>query len=113
MSARLPFGKFKGWALDEVPLAYLAWLHDECDLREPLATAVADELRFRLDVELSPSPAPQLAPPADVAREVAELIVAGYRALALRRHPDHGGDGRSMGRLNDAVAWCRTAGLAR
>ncbi len=54
----------------------------------------------------------QLTPPADLAREVADLIANDYRTRSRRLHPDHGGDHRAMQRLNAARDWCRTAGLA-
>ena len=41
---KMPFGKHKGKPLVEVPKSYLRWLKENCELREPLATAVDDEL---------------------------------------------------------------------
>jgi hypothetical protein len=35
------------------------------------------------------------------------LVSAGYRALAQKHHPDHGGDGAYMSQINDTTAWLR------
>lgn len=35
------------------------------------------------------------------------VVEAAYRALALREHPDHGGDTTVMQRINSAVEQCR------
>jgi hypothetical protein len=47
---QMPFGKFRGRELREVPLLYL-WFVVGLDLREPLASAVQNELlrRYRED----------------------------------------------------------------
>ena len=42
----MPFGKYKGRNIENIPLDYLKWLHT-IDLRE-LADDVEDEIRFRL-----------------------------------------------------------------
>lgn len=41
----MPFGKFKGILLADLPDGYLEWLVGLGDLREPLSSAVADEYR--------------------------------------------------------------------
>lgn len=40
---RMPFGKFKGVELGDLPDDYLAWLTTLHDLRDPLRSAVATE----------------------------------------------------------------------
>jgi Putative quorum-sensing-regulated virulence factor len=44
---RLPFGKFKGAHVADLPDGYLGWLHGLGDLREPLRTAIAREVHAR------------------------------------------------------------------
>src|SRR5437879_3410701 len=61
----------------------------------------ADMLRTMAELTPTVSALPFLSPPD---RQLArELIAAGRRAKAQHHHPDHGGDGRRMARLN-AVA---------
>jgi hypothetical protein len=95
----MPFGKFKGVLLEDLPDPYLAWLAGLDDLREPLSTAVADEYRDRFGEDT--------AVPAGV-RDAGDAIVsAGYRVLAARHHPDHGGQTAAMQDVNAAAAWLR------
>ena len=41
----LPFGKFKGLPLDEVPLTYLDWLVDQEWLKDPLRSEIVVYLK--------------------------------------------------------------------
>jgi len=94
----MPFGRYKGATLTSIPLNYLAWLAGR-DLREPLKSAVADELDSRRRVVRSPFPAcpdPGLA---------ARLVVVGRRVLAKTCHPDTGGSHREFLRLTETVEW--------
>jgi hypothetical protein len=45
----MPFGKHRGTAIAEIPVAYLKWLADTVDLREPLRTVVASVLRCKAE----------------------------------------------------------------
>ncbi len=47
-STRMPFGKFLGTPLREVPAPYLVWLSLLEDLRDPLRGAVVVELGRRV-----------------------------------------------------------------
>lgn len=38
----MPFGKYKGRPLSELPDPYVAWLIKKCDLKEPLKTWVEE-----------------------------------------------------------------------
>ncbi len=51
----IPFGKYKGQELNVVPDAYLLWLTANIPLREPLLSAVVEEISAR-DLELPPLP---------------------------------------------------------
>jgi len=78
----MPFGKFRGVEIADLPDEYVAWLHGLDDLREPLRSAI------------------------DAERE-ARHAPAVFRALALRHHPDHGGESAAMRAVLDAAAWLR------
>jgi hypothetical protein len=82
----MPFGKFKGWALAELPDDYLRWLVSLDDLREPLRSAVVSEWtgRFR-----GPSTGALVPIPSEAVPVADALVTAGYRALALQHHPGH------------------------
>jgi hypothetical protein len=44
---RLPFGKWRTFEIEDVPVEYLRWLLKKADLREPLRGAVAYEVDRR------------------------------------------------------------------
>jgi hypothetical protein len=96
----MKFGKYKGIELEDLPNTYLAWLV-AIDLREPLRSAVDREYEFRYARPFAPAssglairlPFEQLP----LARRVFDL---GYRTLARRLHPDHGGNPAQMLALN-------------
>ena len=52
----MPFGKFKGAPLAEIPDSYILWLVDNVELREPLLSGIAVELRER-GLEIGQAPA--------------------------------------------------------
>lgn len=91
---RMPFGKYRGWEIADLPDEYLQWLVT-IELREPLFMAVVREIDRRAFSSQKKSrssvPAPLMAK---------EIVKAGYRALAMKYHPDHGGDGKKMVELN-------------
>ena len=53
----MPFGKYKGHELTALPDEYLLWLIATVPLRDPLLSAVAEEITRR-DLELPPLPSP-------------------------------------------------------
>lgn len=83
----MPFGKYKGDNLCELPEDYIEWLMGWDGLREPLRSALKRELLFR-----EPPPASML-----------DVINAGYKALAMKYHPDVGGSNEQMKLLNSSV----------
>jgi hypothetical protein len=99
----MPFGKYRSCPLPDLPEDYLGWLAT-LDLREPLRSAVAEDLARRR----GESPDPCI---------VEDLIAAGQRALARRHHPDVGGNHEAMLRVRVAADWllshaARLRGLA-
>ncbi len=59
---RMPFGKYKGHTLDELPDEYLLWMSANVPLREPLWSAITEEMALRGYEELPPPPAPPARP---------------------------------------------------
>lgn len=85
---KMPFGKYKGVLLADLPDDYLSWLATKLDLREPLRTQVRTEYHTRFSRRGSATTLPR----PEVMTMAEELLSAGYRKLAQRHHPDHGGD---------------------
>lgn len=106
---RMPFGKFKGLALEECPLEYLFWLSENIELREPLCGAVHRQIEARAT---SPEPLAHPQRGISVNREdaalVKQIVDAGYRSIATRIHPDAGGSTADMQRLNAIVSSLRS-----
>ncbi len=99
----MPWGKFSGYTLDEIPLSYLAWCFEEATLRPPLDDLIREEIATRIGA-LTARPALP-APPPDVAPAVRVLVKAGFRALTRERHPDVGGTDRAMREAIAAKEW--------
>src|SRR5262245_30672800 len=106
----MPFGKYRGWLVSDLPMDYLFWLRSLPDLRPNLKSAIewewtqrleADE-RSRRQSECRPSSMDRLLGQEN-SQLFIELVQAGRRALALKYHPDRNGDSTQMARLNDFV----------
>jgi putative quorum-sensing-regulated virulence factor len=95
---RMPFGRYRGELVTDIPDGYLEWLRSLDDLREPLREAVELEWEAR-------SVAAEM--PATVRAAGNAIVAVGYRTLATRHHPDHAGDTVLMQNLNGAAAWLR------
>jgi len=86
---RLRFGKYRGWHVSEIPLAYLAWIFESLTGKPELHEAARQEILRRVSgYEWEPEPVDP-----DRVRRV-------YKTLALEHHPDRGGDGRIMAGIN-------------
>jgi hypothetical protein len=91
---RMLWGKFRDQPLAQVPLSYLIWSLEQGDLRPALRAAIAAEVAQRLDLprpELPPGPVPATLRPA-----AREIVQAGFRAAAIKAHPDQGGTNEIM-----------------
>lgn len=101
---RMPFGKYQGVLIADLPDDYLSWLFTKLELREPLRTKVGTEYhaRFSRRTSTATPPLPEVITMAE------ELVSAGYRKLAHRHHPDHGGDHAAMVLVNNAADYLRT-----
>jgi hypothetical protein len=96
----MPFGKYKGVPLRRLPDAYLCWLRDLPDLREPLRLRVEREYQRRIRPRTRPwrgAPPACAAAVAPALRATAlQIIGRGFRVAAHDAHPDHGGTHEAM-----------------
>jgi hypothetical protein len=92
--AFMPFGRFRGLPVEDLPDTYLQWLCT-LDLRPPLLYAVQGEAARRGIIPVAPLAGASL-------RRLAEaLIGAGLRSLARTLHPDvPGGSHEGMSAAN-------------
>ena len=97
---KMPFGKFKGEDVEDVPIVYLKWLWKNVPLRSGLRDSVASVLGIGIDGENRSPPQNSNDPIAVDCKIVCDLIKLGYRELAKRYHPDIGGSNEKMTRLN-------------
>jgi len=98
----MPFGKYQGYDLADIPTSYLRWLVEHVDLYGELADEVEAELAARACAQRQVSAAGGLAiqvAPEDVPL-VREIIERGYKAAVRVHHPDAGGNAEIMKRLN-------------
>lgn len=105
----MPFGKFAGKFLTDLPDQYIAWLQSAAvELREPLKQFVADEAERRDRVREAQRAATLIT--VDVVEAANEIIKQGVRALTRTRHPDAaGGSGKAMADVNNAAELLRAA----
>jgi hypothetical protein len=92
---RMPFGKFRGWPLDQVPDGYLLWVLDNCKNASP---TLQEAIRMRLGANPRRGSAPALL-------NWEQVLTVWYRRLCLDFHPDRGGSTVAMQVIN--VAYTR------
>jgi hypothetical protein len=88
----MPFGKYKGEPIEDIPDNYLQWLITEVSLREPLRSAVCLEIAARRDRYCKDNAVVTI----DCAR-----VKAIYRNMAMKWHPDVGGTIEAMQAVNE------------
>lgn len=80
----MPFGKYRGRPLRDIPESYLRWVLQHCDAASP---SLLSEIRQILNP-------PTMAISSDV-------VGQWYRKMSLEYHPDrHGGNGAGMKVVN-------------
>jgi len=98
--------------LCDLPESYLKWLADRPDLRDPLWSAVLEELQGREQDYEPPRRGSNTEPTVLIRSEhiplAIELVNAGHRQLARRHHPDIGGNITAMQDLNALADSLRT-----
>jgi hypothetical protein len=106
----MPWGKFAGQPLHELPLGYLGWALEEAQsLNFELRKAIQDEIKRCLGVDDPPRWPLALVPGPETADAANELIVAGFRVVAMKAHPDRGGSHHAMLAATAARDWLRGA----
>jgi len=85
----MPFGKYKGCEVADLPKSYLDWLYHNVELRGTLEIEVARAL-------LGPSPYFDELPEPEPGK-----VKRIYRELALKWHPDRGGSVQAMQAVNE------------
>jgi hypothetical protein len=94
----MPFGKFKGRLLSELPDGYLLWLLDLPDLNPWLRRALEIEMARRDDGPRPPGRQEGVIALADLR----PLVKRWFGELSLRWHPDRGGTQETMQAVNQA-----------
>jgi len=97
----MPFGKYEGYALEELPDDYFDWLAKLDNLRPPLKQKIAAEAERRERVRDAERTA-RLATPL-VINTAEEIIKQGVRVLLRSCHPDAGGTPDAMAAVNNAA----------
>lgn len=85
---KFPFGKYKGYAIDEIPATYLVYALEEFSLPEELENEVKETLCNKLNLgknEIIPNTS----------------LKTVYRILSKKYHPDKGGNDLAMSAIND------------
>jgi Putative quorum-sensing-regulated virulence factor len=107
----MPFGKWRGVELEDLPDHYIHWLRSLPDLRDPLRTGIEGEWAKRFEPEWD-GPQEDFVQGLDAEEfSLLKLVIqAGYRSLSIKLHPDLvGGDGREMRELNALMEKLRGA----
>ena len=116
---KMPFGKYRGEDVADVPEDYLAWVIENCELR---SEAIADAIEARLAGtyqrgarrhERAASPPPPPRPPGAgttaggaAGGELAlleKVVRAWHRQMTLKYHPDRGGTHEQMVVVNEGA----------
>jgi hypothetical protein len=96
----MPFGKYKGMPLGEIPRDYLSWCVSTVhDLDFALEEAMYWELRRRPPGDPGiPSSGREIQP---VVAKLEDRLKSWYRQTTLKYHPDRGGSNEIQAVVND------------
>jgi hypothetical protein len=98
----MPFGKHRGEFLVDIPTNYLAWVLRDCETAEWwLREAVQVEMERRIH-ETPPARGQRRGEERTGMMQVGDIIKRWWREMALRFHPDRGGDTKVMQAMNEA-----------
>jgi putative quorum-sensing-regulated virulence factor len=92
----MPFGKYKGKRVEEIPHSYLRWcIGNLADIDAPLRQAIYRALG---------QPEPRASTGGDILPVVARVeegLKGWYRRMSLKHHPDRGGTNEAQIVVND------------
>jgi Putative quorum-sensing-regulated virulence factor len=128
----MPFGKHRGSAIADLPTDYLDWLVHDCEIKNPrLRQALEAEWSRRqgggqeqrheerqhhgqeqrngngAGGRNDKPPPPPPPPPPLLKDAIKQIVDVGFRQLAVKAHPDRGGQHLDMVQLNRARDWLR------
>lgn len=121
---KMPFGKYKGEEICDLPEDYLMWLVSNVDMRQQLKDEVVMVLEDQYNIIVTPDmflnsatgekgAKPKfdnssfnnfpsyLNPNSDMRKFLKDIVDKGYKAVAQKIHPDKGGNKEDMQALND------------
>lgn len=106
----MPFGKYSGTCIDQLPDGYLQWLYWqdflEPDIEQAVRNEVADRWPDKFEIKMiRHNPGSKSKPSINQA-----AIKSIFRELALKCHPDHGGCTAAMQALNEFMERLRAIG---
>jgi hypothetical protein len=114
-AVRMPFGKYKGEQIHDLPDDYLYWILENIeDLSDRLLNAICEALgEDPADYQPSthrPPPPPPKPPSKPTSKAISQstakrIIDAGRRSLAKTCHPDAGGNAEEMIQINATADW--------
>jgi uncharacterized protein (DUF3820 family) len=84
---KFPFGKYKGWLIQDMPMNYIIYALETFDLPDELVVELKKQVFERLNLE-------------DVGIDVS-WVKEVYRQLSKRYHPDAGGTKEAMQAINE------------
>jgi hypothetical protein len=97
---KMPFGKYEGYDVREIPRNYLDWcLNNIGDLSPRLREAMEDALAGRSRSARQRSPIKVIEKVRDQFRTA---VKTWYRHASRKHHPDHGGSNERMAVINEA-----------
>ena len=107
----MPWGKYRGEDLEDIPDDYLTWVLDNCERISPtLRRAIEIRLGLARDPPRPPpssSPHPSSGGNATARDTLDRVIRAWHRMMTMKYHPDRGGKVDHMQLVNEGAELLR------
>jgi uncharacterized protein (DUF3820 family) len=106
----MPWGKYRGQLISEVPSGYLAFVVEGSNANPELKVVCKQVLAARFGGVSEPQPANRLwqrgyKPPPDSSGVCREKLKRWYRRASLLAHPDRGGSTELMKLINELTEY--------